>query len=660
VDPYYWLNQRDNPRVIEYLEAENKYLEMVMESSKSTRDSLFNELVGRIKQQDETVPYLENGWFYYTRFEQGKEYPIYCRKKNLEGSAEEILLNVNELAVGHTYCSVSGIWVSPDNRILAFGIDTVSRRKYEIRFKDLETGKYLADRIPETTGSVAWANDNLTCFYTRKNPVTLRSEKIFRHTIPQDPSSDPLIYNEADETFSTDVTRCKTGQYIIIECSSTLSSECRILDAGKPAGEFRIISPREPNLEYSIEPAGDIIYVRNNLNAPNFKLDKVSASSTGKSNWTEVIPHRTDVLFEGFEVFRNFLAIQERSKGLTQMRIINLPDGAEHFVEFGEETYSASISMNREYDSDLLRFTYSSLTTPVSTFDYNMASHERKLLKEQEVLGGFKKENYESRRLMAPARDGVLVPVSIVYRKGTKLDGKNPLLLYGYGSYGMSMSANFNSDRLSLLDRGFIYAIAHIRGGQEMGRYWYEDGKLLKKKNTFTDFIDVGEFLVKQGYTSPNMLFAQGGSAGGLLIGAVINMRPDLFKAVVAQVPFVDVVTTMLDSSIPLTTSEYDEWGNPNIREYYDYMLSYSPYDQVKPQDYPAILVTTGLHDSQVQYFEPAKWVARLRDVKTDDNLILFRINMEAGHGGASGRFQRYREISLVYSFLLDQAGVKL
>jgi len=660
IDPYYWLNQRDNPKVISYLEAENQYLETVMEDTKGIRDSLFNELVGRIKQEDATVPYLENGWYYYTRFEQGKEYPVYCRKKNLENAPEEILLNVNELAVGHTYCSVSGIWVSPDTRILAFGIDTVSRRKYEIRYKNLEIGQYLQDRIPETTGSVAWANDNKTCFYTRKNPVTLRSERIFRHTISEDPVRDPLVYEETDETFSTGVSRCKTGQYIVIENTSTLSSESRILAADKPAEEFKTVNPREQNLEYSIEPAGDQIYIRTNLNAPNFRIVKAPVQAPAKENWTEVVPHRTDVFVEGFEVFLKYLAIEERSNGLTQVRVMNLDDGSEHFVDFGEETYSAALSTNREFGSTTLRYTYSSLTTPVSTFDYDMETHNRQLLKEQEVLGGFKKENYESKRLFAPSRDGVMIPLSVVYRKGIRLNGKNPLLLYGYGSYGMSMSASFNPDRLSLLDRGFVYVIAHIRGGQEMGRQWYEDGNLLKKKNTFTDFIDAGEFLVSQGYTSPELLCAQGGSAGGLLMGAVLNMKPDLFRAVVAQVPFVDVVTTMLDSSIPLTTAEYDEWGNPNIREYYDYMLSYSPYDQVKAQNYPAILVTTGLHDSQVQYFEPAKWVAKLRELKTDDHLILFKINMEAGHGGASGRFQRYRETALVYAFLMDQTAVQL
>jgi oligopeptidase B len=660
IDPYYWLNQRDNPRVIEYLEAENKYLETVMEDTKDTRDSLFNELVGRIKQQDETVPYLDNGWLYYTRFEQGREYPVYCRKKDSAGAAEEVLLNVNELAMGHSYCSVSGIWISPDTHIMAFGLDTVSRRKYEIRFKDLSTGLMLPDRIPETTGSVAWANDNKTCFYTRKNPVTLRSEKIFKHTIPENPTLDPLVYEEKDETFSTEVSRCKTGQFIVIDCTSTLSSESRILNSETPSGQFLVVNPREPNHEYGIEPAGDQIYIRTNLNASNFRLMKAPAASPGKDHWTEVIAHRESVFLEGFEAFRNFLAVEERSNGLTQLRVFNLTDGSDHYVDFGEETYSAGFSTNREFDSKLLRYSYSSMTTPVSTFDYDMESHDRKLLKEQEVLGGFNKENYESKRLFAPGRDGVKVPMSIVYRKGIKLDGNNPLLLYGYGSYGISMSASFNSDRLSLLDRGFVYAIAHIRGGQEMGRQWYEDGKLLKKINTFTDFIDAGEYLVSQGYTTPELLCAQGGSAGGLLMGAVVNMRPDLFRAVVAQVPFVDVVTTMLDSSIPLTTSEYDEWGNPNIREYYEYMLSYSPYDQVKPLAYPALLVTTGLHDSQVQYFEPAKWVAKLRDLKTDDHLILFRINMEAGHGGASGRFQRYRETALVYTFLLDQTAVKL
>jgi oligopeptidase B len=659
VDPYYWLNERENPKVLDYLRAENKYLDTVMSDTKAMQEEIFNELVGRIKQDDETVPYLENGYYYYNRFEKGMEYPVYCRKKGSLDAAEEILINVNDLARGFSYFNVGGLAVSPDNNLLAYSIDTVSRRKYEIRLKNLLTGAELTDRIPETTGSVAWASDNKTFFYTRTNTVTLRSEKIFRHTLASSPETDPLVFFESDETYGTGIFRSKSGKYLIIACGSTLSTEYRILDAGNPEGQFAVFEPRQRNHEYSIDHFGDHFYIRTNWDAPNFKLMKTALDKTARDQWTDVIPHRADVLLEGFELFDSYLVAEERIKGLTQLRIMDVVDQKEHYLDFGEETYTASISVNREFSTNLLRFSFSSLTTPGSTFDYNMATREKTLLKQQEVLGGFDPANYESKRLYAKARDGVQVPVSLVYRKGLELDGKNPCLLYSYGSYGISSNPSFSSDRLSLLDRGFVFAIAHIRGGQEMGRQWYEDGKLLRKKNTFTDFIDAGEYLVQLGYTSPDRLCAMGGSAGGLLMGAVLNMKPDLFRAVVAHVPFVDVVTTMLDTSIPLTTAEYDEWGNPNIREYYDYMLSYSPYDQVKPQNYPAILVTTGLHDSQVQYFEPAKWVARLRETKTDDNILLLKINMEAGHGGVSGRFQRYRETSLVYAFLFNQVEVE-
>ncbi len=658
-DPYYWLNERENPAVLDYLKAENKYLDTVMHDSRPQQELIFNELVGRIKQDDATVPYLDNGYFYYSRYEKGKEYPIYCRKKGSLDASEEILINVNDLAKGFSYYSVSSISVSPDNTILAYSVDTVSRRKYEVRLKNLVTGAELPDRIPETTGGVAWANDNKTFFYTRTNTVTLRSEKIFKHTLAQAPDTDPLVFFESDETFSTGISRTKSGKYLLISSNSTLSSEYQFLNADNPGGSFAVFQPRERNHEYSVDHFGDQFYIRTNWQSPNFKLMKTALDQTGSENWMDVIPHRADVLLEGFELFNTYLVIEERIKGLTQLRIMDVAAGTEHYLDFGEETYTASISVNRVFDTNLLRFSFSSLTTPGSTFDYNMATREKKLLKQQEVMGGFDPAAYEAKRLYADARDGVKVPVSLVYKKGIELNGKNPCLLYAYGSYGSSSNPGFSSDRLSLLDRGFVFAIVHIRGGQEMGRYWYEDGKLLKKKNTFTDFIDAGDFLVRQGYTSPEHLCAMGGSAGGLLMGAIVNMRPDLFKAVVAHVPFVDVVTTMLDTSIPLTTAEYDEWGNPNIKEYYDYMLSYSPYDQVKKQNYPAILVTTGLHDSQVQYFEPAKWVARLRELKTDDNILLLKVNMEAGHGGVSGRFQRYRETSLVYAFLFNQVGIK-
>jgi oligopeptidase B len=658
VDPYYWLNERDNPEVIAYLEKENDYLSMVMKSTEQRQADLFNEITGRIRQDDETVPFPENGYYYYNRFIEGKEYPVYCRKRENLESEEEILLDVNVLAEGFAYFSVSGIQVSPDNRLMAFGVDTVSRRKYEIRIKNLENGEMLADRIPETTGSVAWANDNRTFFYTRKNPVTLRSEKIFRHATGTAPTGDPLVYYEADETYGVDISRTRSGRYLLIESGSTLSTECRFLDAGDPGGDFRILQPREEKLEYSVDHFGDHFYIRTNWNAPNFKLMKTPVDRTAKESWTEVIPYRPDVLLENFTVFTGHLVAMERVNGLSRLRIMDTRNSREHYIDFGEEAYSVWFSVNKVMDTNIFRYSYTSMTTPSSIFDYNMDTREKKLMKQDAVLGGFSPDDYESRRLFAKARDGVSVPVSLVYKKGLKLSGRNPTLLYGYGSYGISMNAGFSYDRLSLLNRGFVYAIAHVRGGQEMGRQWYEDGKLLKKMNTFTDFIDVAEFLVESGYTSPDHLCANGGSAGGLLMGAILNLRPDLFRVVIANVPFVDVVTTMLDSSIPLTTAEYDEWGNPNIREYYDYMLSYSPYDQVKAAAYPAILVTTGLHDSQVQYFEPAKWVAKLRDMKTDDHLLLLKTDMEAGHGGASGRFERYRLIALEYAFLFDQMGI--
>ena len=659
IDNYYWLNQRENPEVIAYLEAENAYLDEVMADTKELQEDIYNEIVGRIKQDDVSVPYLDNGYYYYTRFEEGGEYPVMCRKKGSLDAEEEVMLNVNKMARGYDYYQVGGTSVSPDNRWLAFGVDTVSRRKYTIYIKDLMTGEILHDKIPETTGSVAWANDNKTFFFTRKDPETLRSEKIYRYGLGGSDGSGELVFFEEDETFSTGVGRTKSGSYILISSYSTLSTEYRILDADMPEGSFSVFHPRESNLEYHIDHFMDHFYIRTNLNASNFKLMKTPVYATGKDNWIDVIPHREDVLLNGFTLFDRFLVVSETSKALPAIRIIPHDGSDEHYISFEEEAYTASISVNREFDTNILRYNYSSMTTPNSVYDYNMDTGERVLLKRDEVLGDFNPDNYFSERSFVTARDGAEVPVTMVYRKGMVRNGNNPALLYGYGSYGASMSPYFSSVRLSLLDRGFIYVIAHIRGGQEMGRQWYEDGKLLKKKNTFTDFIDCAEYLINEGYTSADYLFAQGGSAGGLLMGAVLNMRPDLFKGVIANVPWVDVVTTMLDASIPLTTSEYDEWGNPADKEYYDYMLSYSPYDNVVKQDYPAILITTGLHDSQVQYFEPAKWVAKLRDMKTDDNILIMHVNMEAGHGGVSGRFRRYKETALEYAFIFDQLGIE-
>ncbi|WP_242926974.1 S9 family peptidase [Pontibacter vulgaris] len=658
IDNYYWLNQREDPEVIAYLNAENAYTKQMLANTEDLQKKLFDEIVGRIKQTDESVPYKKDGYYYYTRFETGKEYPIYARKKGSLDAKEEIMVNANERAEGLSYYAAAGMNVSKNNRLLAFGEDTVSRRKYTIRFKDLSTGQLLKDEIPNTTGSAVWANDNKTVFYTMKDPA-LRSFKIFRHTLGTPTAQDKEIFHEADETFSTFVYKTKSDKYIIIGSGSTLSNEYRYLDASNPNGTFKVIQPRERGLEYSVDHFGNNFYIVTNKDkATNFKLMQTPVTKTGKANWKEVIPHRPDVLLEGIEIFKDYLVLQERKNGLTQIRVTKWNDPkADHYINFGEEAYTAFVGMNPDFDSHTLRYEYSSLTTPSTTYDYNMQTKQQKLMKRQEVVGDFNPENYEAKRIYATAKDGTKIPVSLVYRKGLQLNGNNPTLLYAYGSYGISTNPGFSSVRLSLLDRGFVYAIAHIRGGQDLGRQWYEDGKLLKKKNTFTDFIDAGEYLVQQKYTNPDKLFAQGGSAGGLLMGAVVNMRPDLFKGVLAAVPFVDVVTTMLDTSIPLTTGEFDEWGNPANKEYYDYMKSYSPYDNVEKKDYPNMLVTTGLHDSQVQYWEPAKWVAKLREMKTDNNMLLLHTNMEAGHGGASGRFERYKETALQYAFMLNLLG---
>lgn len=654
-DPYYWLNDRENPEVISYLQDENAYLDTMTAHSKPFQEKLYNEMIGRIKQTDMSVPYRDNGYFYITRYEEGQEYPIHSRRKGTMESPEEIMLNVNELAKGFDYYAIGGRSVSPDNRLLVYGEDTLSRRIYTLRVKDLSTGKLLNDVIPNTNGGAVWAADNKTFYYTTKDE-TLRPYKIWKHTLGTPVKQDKLIFEESDETYSAFVYKTKSNKYIIIGSSSTLSQEYRYLDASNPDGDFTMFQPRERGLEYGIDHHSDFWYVRTNKDARNFRLMKTPEKSTTKENWTEVIPHREDILLEGMEVFKDYLVLSERKAGITQLRV--MPNsGGEHYIDFEETAYVAGVSINPEFNSEVLRFNYQSLTTPNTTFDYNMKTKERTFLKQQEVLGGFNPDDYRSQRIMAKARDGVEVPISIVYHKDTPIDGTSPCLLYGYGSYGYSLDPSFSMTRLSLLNRGFVYAIAHIRGGEEMGRHWYEDGKLLKKKNTFTDFIDAGKFLVQEKYSHPEKLYAMGGSAGGLLVGAVMNMEPSMWGGVIAAVPFVDVVTTMLDESIPLTTGEFDEWGNPKEKEYYDYMKSYSPYDNVVAQDYPPLLVTTGLHDSQVQYWEPAKWVAKLREMKTDDNPLLLYTNMDAGHGGASGRFRQYKEIALEYAFLLDLAG---
>jgi oligopeptidase B len=658
VDNYYWLKERENPKVVEYLKAENEYLEAVLKPTEPLQGKLYQEIVGRIKQTDMSVPYRDNGYYYYTRFEEGKEYPVYCRKKGSLDAPEEVMLNGNEMAEGQPFFSLWGLEVSPDNTLLAYAVDTVSRRLYVQRFKNLAGGETLSDEIPNTLGMAAWASDNKTVFYVLKDTTTLRPYRVMRHVLGTPASGDQEVFVESDETFNTAVFKSKSKKYLIIASESTLSTEYRILEADRPDGQLKVVQPRERDLEYHVEHFRDKLYIRTNYKAKNFRLMETPLDKTTKENWVELIPHRDDVLLEGFEIFNDFLVVEERKSGLTQIRAIGWQDKAEHSLDFGEATYAASIGVNPEFDTDWLRYNYSSLTTPNSTYDYNLKTREKKLLKQQEVLGGFSPENYQAERLYATAADGVKVPISLVYRKGMEKRGDNPLLEYGYGSYGASEDPYFDSSLLSLLDRGFIYALVHIRGGSEMGRAWYEDGKLLKKKNTFTDFIACAEFLIAEKFTRPEKLFAAGASAGGLLMGAVVNMRPDLYKGVIAGVPYVDVITTMLDPSIPLTAEEYDEWGNPNVREYYDYMLSYSPYDNVEAKGYPAMLVTTGLHDSQVQYWEPAKWVAKLRSLKTDNNRLLLHTNMDAGHGGQSGRFRRYRETALEFAFMLDLAGI--
>lgn len=658
IDNYYWLNERGSEKVENYLNAENDYTEKVLSDVKDLEKSLYDEIVGRIKQTDMSVPYKDNGYYYYTRYEKGKEYPVFCRKKeNLEAD-EEIVLNVNELAKDHKFYQVSGYSVSPDNKFIAYGVDTLSRRIYTIHFKNLETGETLEETIENTTGGATWGNDNKTLFYSVKDEQTLRPFLIYRYQLGTGNDAE-LVYKENDETFNAFVYKSRSKKYIIIGSSSTLSDEYQILSADTPLEDFKIFQPRVKGLEYTIGHFDDKFYIKTNLDAKNFRLMETPESNTEKENWKEIIPHRTDVFLEGFLVFKNYLVIEERIQGINKIRIILNNTKEEHHIEFGEEAYTAWTSINPEFETEILRIGFTSLKMPTSTYDYNMSSRELELLKRQEVVGGYEPEDYVSQRLYVTARDGEQVPVSLVYKKGTKLDGTSPLLLYAYGSYGHTIDPYFSSTRLSLLDRGFIYALAHVRGGQVLGREWYENGKLLNKKNTFNDFIDCSKYLIEEKYTSANGLFAMGGSAGGLLMGAIVNMNPELYKGVVAAVPFVDVVTTMLDETIPLTTGEYDEWGNPNEKEFYDYMLSYSPYDNVEAKDYPNMLVTAGYHDSQVQYWEPAKWVAKLRELKTDNNILLLETNMDAGHSGASGRFRRYKETALEYAFILKLAGIK-
>jgi len=656
IDNYYWLRDRENPEVIEYLKAENEYTRHQLKHTEELQGKIYQEIVNRIKPDDISVPYLDNGYYYLVRYEKGGEYPIYARKRGSLEAEEQIMLNGNELAKPYDYFHIGGQSVSLDNRLLAYGEDTVSRRIYTLRFKNLETGEMLEDEIPGTTGNAAWANDHQTVFYTLKDPTTLRGYKVMKHRLGQPVEEDEAVFEEQDDTYLTFVYKSKSDKYIIIGSYANMSQEYRVLNANEPYGAFRIIQPRIHGMEYDIAHFEDKFYVRTNWEAQNFRLMVTSEEATEKENWKELIAHREDVLLEDVDIFKDYLVLSERKAGITQLRIMP-QEGEEHYIQFKEKAYLAYTSSNNvEFDTECLRIGYTSMTTPNTVYDYNMRSRELKFRKQQEVMGDFTAEDYASERFMVTSRDGVEIPVSMVYKKGFKRDGSQPVLLYGYGSYGHSMEPYFSPARLSLLDRGFAFAMAHIRGGEEMGRKWYDTGKLMFKKNTFYDFIDCAEYLLKKEYTSSEKLFAMGGSAGGLLVGAVINMRPELWKGVVAAVPFVDVLTTMLDDSIPLTTGEYDEWGNPNDPNFYEYIKSYSPYDNVVAKDYPNLLITTGLHDSQVQYWEPAKWIAKLRELKTDDNLLLMHTNMEAGHGGASGRYRRYKETALEYAFLLDLA----
>lgn len=660
IDNYYWLNHREDQEVLDYLEAENSYTKGMMKHTEKLQEQLFEEMKSRIKEDDQSVPYKLNGYWYITKFEKGKDYPIYSRKKGTLDAPEELLFDCNEMAKSYAYFSLGSISISQDNTLAAFSTDTISRRQYKIQIKNLVTGEIYPEKILNTTGSVTWANDNATLFYTRKDKVTLRSYKVFRHKLHTKVKEDIEVYHETDETFNTFVYKTKSRKYIVIGSSSTLTSEYRILNSDTPNGDFKIFSERERNLEYSIEHYEDHFYVLTNKDdALNFKLQKTKETETDNKFWQDVLPHRKDVLLEDIEIFKEYLVVNEREQGLNKLRIISWNGQEDYYIPFESETYTAYIGNNPDFDSDFLRYTFNSLTTPSSVIDYNFKTKVHELKKEQEVLDeNFKKENYASERIWVTVRDGEKVPVSLVYRKDLKKETGNPLVLYAYGSYGSTIDPYFSTVRLSLLDRGFVYAIAHIRGGEYLGRDWYDNGKLLSKMNTFYDYIDCTKHLIANNYTSNKHLYAYGGSAGGLLMGVIINLNPELYHGILAIVPFVDVLTTMLDDTIPLTTGEYDEWGNPNEETYYNYIKSYSPYDNIKQQDYPNMLVTTGLHDSQVQYWEPAKWVARLRELKTDTNKLLLYTDMETGHGGASGRFESLKEVALEYAFILDLEGI--
>lgn len=661
IDHYFWMNDRKNPEVIQYLEEENAYCDNALKHTEQFQKDLFEEMKARIKEDDQSVPYKYNGYWYILKFETGKGYPIYIRRKETLEAPDELLFDCNKMAEGHSYFKLVGISISPDNKKVAFGLDTLGRRQYTLHIKDLTTNEVLPERIENTTGSSSWANDNKTLFYASKNEQTLRSENVYKHVLNTNPEKDTLVFHELDATFNVTVYKTKSRQFIIIASYSTLTNEFQILDANQPNSEFKLFQPRIRGLEYSISHFDNQFYILTNLdNATNFKLMKTNINKTDIEFWEEVIPHREDVMLEDIDIFKDFLVLSERENGLNQLRIKRWDNTDDYYLPFDNETYTAFTGTNIDFDTTKLRYGYNALTTPTSVIDFDMVTKTKEVKKEQEVLGGtFKKENYVSERIWATATDGTKIPMSVVHHKSTKKSKHTPLLIYAYGAYGSTIDPYFSSVRLSLLDRGFIYVIAHIRGSEYLGRSWYESGKLMLKKNTFTDFIDCTKYLIAHNYSSPSHLYAMGGSAGGLLMGSVINMAPNLYNGVVAQVPFVDVITTMLDDSIPLTTGEYDEWGNPNDIAYYNYIKSYSPYDNVTHQDYPNLLVTSGLHDSQVQFWEPTKWVAKLRAHKTDDNLLLLKTNMDAGHGGASGRFESLKEDALEFAFILDLEGIK-
>ncbi|MBD2464948.1 S9 family peptidase [Oscillatoria sp. FACHB-1407] len=657
VDPYYWMRDRNDSNVIAYLEAENAYTQAVMQHTEGLQKALYDEMLGRIKETDLSVPYRKDNFYYYTRTEEGKAYPIYCRKKgSLEGE-EEVILDQNVLAEGHEFLTLGVVQVSPDHRLLAYSVDTAGNELYTLYFLDLTTRERYPEAIAETYYSLEWANDSRTVFYTQVDS-TNRPYKLFRHVVGTPASEDVLVYHETDESYFLGVEKTRSEAYLLMSLGSKITSEVHYLKADDPLGEFQVIQPRSHGMEYSVDHHGDHFYIVTNNNAINFKLVKTPVTTPDQPHWETIIPHREDVLLSGISVFTDHLVIYERQGGLPTVRVQKLSTGEEHSLSFPEPTYSVREGSNPEFNTNILRFSYSSMITPSSVFDYNLDTQERELKKETEVLGGYDRTQYASEWISATAPDGVQVPISIVYKRGTLKDGSNPLLLTGYGSYGVSYPVTFSSNRLSLLDRGVVIALAHIRGGSELGRKWYDNGKFLNKKNTFTDFIACAEHLIQEGWTSRDRLAINGGSAGGLLMGAVINLRPDLFKAVVADVPFVDVVTTILDPTLPLSVLEWEEWGNPNDKTYYDYMKSYSPYDNVTAKDYPALLITAGLNDSRVSYWEPAKWTAKLRDLKTDNNVLLLKTNMGAGHGGASGRYESLKEIAFEYAFLLDQWGI--